>query len=469
MDIESPHISSDALTGLPGRTAFLAQVAALLPQLPDPGDAPAVLSVDLDRFKAVNDSLGNEVGDVVLQRVAKRIRDACGPQAFTARISGDEFGVFLPRTSGAKELADRMLEVLARPCAVRGHIVNLTASIGIASSTQGMSAAELVGVANIALHHAEKAGGNQYVVFELPMQESANRRFLLERDLRAAIALQQKELQIALELDQFSLVYQPQFNLESRRVSGFEALIRWSHPQRGVISPGDFIPLAEEIGLIGQIGTWVLRTACCAAAKWPGDGGPQLLISVNVSAQQVNEDPAFVQLVAQALAESGLAPERLVLEITESIAVGDVAEVLLGIQNLGVQLSVDDFGMGFSSLSHLSRFGFDRLKIDRSFVHALAPAEPASSTGRPTEGTALKVSRRAQAAWILRAITGLGIGLGLSTLAEGVENQIQENILRLAGVKEAQGFFYCRPLSEDEVLQFMAQYRFGSSDDGGWQ
>jgi diguanylate cyclase (GGDEF)-like protein len=417
----------------------------------------------LDRFKAVNDSAGHKTGDMVLQRVAKRIRDASGPGAMVLRMSGDEFAVLLPHVSAAKGLADRLLDLIARPYAVNGHVVNLTASIGIARLTEGITPEDLIGRANIALHNAELSGRNRQVLFDMPMQQRASLRFLLERDLRAAIALHQGELRAALDLEQFVLEYQPHFHLDTRRLTGFEALIRWCHPVRGLVGPAEFIPLAEEIGLIGQIGNWVLRTACREAVRWPEDSQGPLLLSVNVSGHQLQEGQAFVQLVTDALSDAGLPPNRLVLEITESTALGDVAPVFRGIRSLGVQLSVDDFGTGFSSLSHLSRFGFDRLKIDKSFVHALGQVE----VGNCPDGPSSSVSKRAQAAWMLRAVSGLGIGLGLSTMAEGVETQTQENILRLAGVTEVQGFFYSRPIAQSAVVEFIERYRFGSYPDGG--
>jgi len=460
--IAHQDVELDPLTKLVGRTAFWRCVSETLLNPPDAADPPALLAVDLDRFKMVNDSAGHETGDGVLQRVAKRIRGAVPADDIVARISGDEFAILLRRGGGAKAMALQLLDLIGRPYAVRGQIIAISASVGVAISPRdGVDADALMQAANIALHQAEVEGRNRHKSFEISMQDRANLRFALERDLRAAIALQQVELRLAVATGQFVLEYQPIIHLGSESVVGFEALLRWQHPVRGLVGPDSFIPLAEEIGVIGQIGTWALRCACKAAATWPTIPRP-IFVSVNASPLQVREGQGFVKAVADALSESGLAPDRLAIEITESAVLEDSGQFLRTIRDMGVALCVDDFGTGFSSLSQLSQFSFDRIKIDRSFVREI---------GKPTAALALlqnanSPSKRSQAAWMLRAIAGLGSGLGITTVAEGVETHEQENVVRMAGVTEAQGFLYAKPVAENMVTQLVETFGAQSRSQG---
>ena len=417
--------------------------------LASPTGAPALLVMDLDRFKAVNDSAGHETGDGVLRRVAQRIRRAAGPEAVVVRTSGDEFAVFLDDGRAAPALAERLLELVGRPYAVNGNAITISASIGIARWPEdGTDADALLRSATIALHQAELEGRNRHRTFEPSMQDRARLRLALETDLRAALALQQVELREALSLNQFVLHYQPEVELATGHLTGFEALLRWRHPVHGMVRPDSFIPLAEGIGLIGMLGGWVLRTACAAAVRWPVTAhGIPLRVSVNLSPLQLREGRALVAGVAEALRRSGLPPERLEIEITESAMIeADAAQVLTKIHELGVSLAIDDFGTGYSSLSRLGQFPFDRIKIDRSFVRA------AGEISRP--------ARRCvpgNPAWMIRAIAALGTGLGVATLAEGVETPAQAGLVQEAGVTEMQGYLISQPVPEAMVPSLIAR------------
>ncbi len=410
---ENRDFRRDPLTGLSDGTELLHCARAAQEQHREGQDPPALLVVDLDGFKAVVDGAGHKTGNLVLQRVAKRLRDASGSDMLVARLWADEFAILMPDGAEAERLAERLLAVIRRPYAVGGQIVNISASLGIAMLAPGQAVEEWIGNASIAVREAQRGTRGRRVTFADRMRESASRRFVLDRDLRSAVTLLNPELRYARELSQFVLEYQPHFHLQSRRLAGFEALIRWFHPERGRVGPDEFIPVAERTGLICTLGTWILRTACQAAVQWPACDGGQPLLSVNVSPLQIAEGNSFIQSLREVLRGSGLPPTRLVLEITESAALPDALPVFEEIRAMGIQLSIDDFGTGFSSLGHLARFGFDRLKIDRSFVRDLSlfSSETATPVGNGT------LSRSDQAVWIVRAITGLAQGLGLSTLA----------------------------------------------------
>jgi len=435
----------DVLTGLSSRAA-LHRVLRLALRDARPGDTlPALLALDLDRFQAINDSTSIATGDGVLSRVARRIRGAVPKGATVARISGDEFAVLLPDGSQASQMAAKLLELIARPYAVNGHAMTLSVSIGVAqASCSDQDADSLLQAANIALHRAEADGKNRWCLFEPWMQERASTRQALEMDLRAALAVNKVELRKAMAVEQFEVHYQPQVDANTLRLLGFEALVRWRHPARGMIGPDLFIPLAEEIGLIGLLGDWVLRTACKTAASWPMPRtGKPYQVAVNVSPLQLRERRALVASIADALAHSGLAPERLEIEITESALIGDALETLQGIKSLGVSLSLDDFGTGYSSLSTLAHYPFDRLKIDRSFVRELPTGDEVNPAGAR------------QARWMLQAIASLGAGLGMSTVAEGVETTAQAEMVRQAGVTIVQGYLIARPTPEAELASLI--------------
>lgn len=436
---DDPNV--DRLTDLPTRPALRRVLTASLADMPRGGRGPALLALDLDRFQAVNDSTGIATGDGVLTRVARRIVGAVPPGATVARISGDEFAVFLPDGSAAEKVATRLLDLIGRPYAVNGHAVTLSVSIGLAMAPEhGSDADALLRSANIALHSAEADGKNKWRLFEPGMQTRASSRQSLETDLRAALALNKVELRKAMAIEQFAVHYQPQIEIASGRLTGFEALVRWHHPLRGMVGPDLFIPIAEEIGLIGLLGDWVMRTACRTATRWPvPHHGEPLRVAVNVSPLQLRERRALVASVADALAMSGLPAERLEIEITESALIGDAKETLRAIKALGTSLSLDDFGTGYSSLSQLAHYPFDRLKIDRSFVRELPTGSEADSPAS------------AHAQWMIQAIASLGAGLGMSTIAEGVETDLQADLVRQAGVTDIQGYLIARPTPEHAI------------------
>jgi diguanylate cyclase (GGDEF)-like protein len=443
----------DPLTGLCSR-ATLHRILTATMLAAQPGDTlPALLALDLDRFQAINDSTGIATGDGVLSRVARRIQGAVPQGATVARISGDEFAVLLPDGSLGSTVAARLLELIARPYAVNGHAMTLSISIGLAQARDcDQDADGLLQAANIALHRAEAEGKNRWCLFEPWMRERASTRQALEMDLRAALAVNRVELRKAMPVDQFELHYQPLVDAKSLRLLGFEALVRWRHPVRGLVGPDLFIPLAEEIGLIGLLGDWVLRTACRTAAAWPAPhAGEPYWVAVNISALQLRERRALVASIADALASSGLAPQRLEIEITESALIGDALETLQGIKALGVSLSLDDFGTGYSSLSQLANYPFDRLKIDRSFVREL-----------PT-GDEIDPASARRARWMLQAIASLGAGLGMTTVAEGVETQAQAEMVRRAGVSFIQGYLIARPAPAAELAALIRRLELAAA------
>jgi diguanylate cyclase (GGDEF)-like protein len=446
----------DLLTGLPTRPALYRTLALALEKAASGAPSPALLALDLDRFQSVNDSSGIATGDGVLRRVARRLQSAMPPGATVARISGDEFAVLLPDAAAAGSVAARLLDLVGRTYAVNGNAVTLSVSIGVACAPgHGTDADALLRSANIALHRAEAEGKNKWCLFEHWMREHASARQALEMDLRTALGLNKNELRGAMGVDQFEVYYQPQATLDGRCLTGFEALVRWRHPQRGLVEPEQFIALAEEIGLIGLLGDWVLRTACRAAASWPGPvAGAPLAVSVNVSPLQLRERRALVAGIAQVLEDTGLDGERLDIEITESALIGDAQVTLAAIKALGVRLTLDDFGTGYSSLSQLVRYPFDRLKIDASFVRRL-----------PSRGeTPGRGSAQAQALWMVQAIASLGSGLHMSTVAEGIETEQQAAQAMAAGVDQMQGFLVARPMPEAEIPAFIE--RFGKPRPG---
>jgi diguanylate cyclase (GGDEF)-like protein len=382
----------------------------------------ALLLLDLDRFKAVNDTLGHAIGDKLLCRVVDRLRATVRKSDLVARLGGDEFAILQrspKQPDAAKALAQRLVDLVGRTYLVDDHILNIGVSIGIAlPPTDGTDPDRLLKSADLALYRAKEEGRGRFRFFEQEMDARAQARRALELDLRRAFALRQ-----------FEVYYQAQMNLHDKQVVGFEALVRWRHPQRGMVSPAAFIPVAEEIGLISQIGEWVLLTACREAANWPGNQR----IAVNLSPMQFST-PGLVDTVAAALATSGLSPQRLELEITESVLLEDTAAtlaILHQLRSLGIRIAMDDFGTGYSSLGYLRSFPFDKVKIDQSFIRDM-----------PTDS---------DSAAIVKAIIGLGISLGISTTAEGVETEEQLNRLRAEGCTDIQGYLLSKPVPAAEV------------------
>jgi diguanylate cyclase (GGDEF)-like protein/PAS domain S-box-containing protein len=411
----------DALTNLPNRVQFRERLEALLAE----GAPFSVLLFDLDEFKGVNDTLGHSMGDVLLQEAARRIAAAVRPEDMAARLGGDEFVVIAiggHEHGEAGALAARVMAALARPFDLDGHVVSISASCGVSRApADGAEGDLLLKHADLALYAAKGEGRRRYRFFEHGMDIQAQERRKLEADLKAAV--------LGGDLD---VHYQPIVNLSDRRVLGYEALLRWRHPTRGFISPAEFVPVAEDIGLIGQIGQMVLRRACADAAAWPDD----LKVAVNLSPSQFKSSDVL-STVVQALAASGLAPSRLELEITEALLMersDAVLAALNGARALGAGLSLDDFGTGYASLSYLRSFPFTKIKIDQSFVRELGANDGAQA--------------------IVRAIIGLGASLGLKVLAEGIEHEDDAAYLAGMGCAEGQGFLFGKAAS--------AQHWFGT-------
>ncbi|RXG97621.1 EAL domain-containing protein [Bradyrhizobium zhanjiangense] len=423
----------DALTSLPNRVLFHEQLEQGLRRTKS-GDQLAVLCLDLDHFKDINDSLGHPIGDALLKEVGRRLKMTVGEHDTVARLGGDEFAVVQigrSEETAARSLAGRLVEVISAPYEIDDHQIVIGVSIGIALAPQdGNNPDELLKNADLALYRAKADGRGTYRFFETGMDARAQARRLLEMDLRAA-----------LQRDEFEVYYQPIRDVASGRVVAFEALLRWNHPQRGLIAPISFIPLAEETGLIVQLGEFVLRSACTDAATWPDD----VDVAVNLSPVQF-KSPNLIASVTEALAASGLDARRLELEITESVLLQNSEATLTTLHELramGVRISLDDFGTGYSSLSYLRSFPFDKIKIDRSFVSELATREDSMA--------------------IIRAVTGLGRSLGIVTTAEGVENDAQLELLRREGCTQAQGYLFSKPRPASDVAMMLGGPRLRAS------
>ena len=407
----------DALTGLANRHSFSASLESECGNLAPQGEPFALLMVDLDRFKPINDTLGHPCGDLVLQRVATRLRHAVRADDLVARIGGDEFAVIAYGVSDAEQaghLGGRIVEILSRPFVIDGHVADLGGSVGIAlAPDHGAISEQLVQNADLALYSAKREGRNRFCLFEPHMMEAMQRRRSLEVDLRRACMR-----------DEFTVVYQPVTNPRTGAVTGAETLLRWHCPTRGDVSPAEFVPIAEDLGLVSRIGADVLQRACKDAQAWPEN----LDVAVNVSPVQLL-DPRLPQIVAQALSESGLAAHRLELEITETALLGDdeaALRTLNQLRDLGVRIALDDFGTGYSSLSYLHRFPISRIKIDRSFIRRL-PEDTGSAS-------------------IVRAIAQLGQSLEMAVTAEGIETPEQLSFIAEQGCDHVQGFLISRPL-----------------------
>jgi diguanylate cyclase (GGDEF)-like protein len=430
------HMSRhDTLTDLPNRGSLRARLEEALVRANE-GESVAVINLDLDSFKEINDTLGHHAGDILLRQVAERLRSCAGDVDTIARPVGDEFSIVQiaqDQPLAATSLATRIIESLDAPFNYEGQQVILGGSLGIAISPgDGNEADVLLRNADIALHRAKAEGRGTYRFFEAGMDADMQARRQLQVDLRAA-----------LSNGEFELFYQPVVNLECNEISGFEALLRWHHPVRGSISPAQFIPVAEETGLIVSIGEWALRQACAQAAVWPS----HIKVAVNLSPVQFRAQN-LVQMVFAALASSGLAAQRLELEITESVLLQDNAATLATLhqlRSLGVRIAMDDFGTGYSSLSYLRSFPFDKIKIDRRFVSDLSDTAEGSRA-------------------ILRAVANLGHDLGMTTTAEGVETEEQVSKVRAEGCTEMQGYFFSppRPMRDIERL-FLASCERGAS------
>ena len=402
----------DALTDLPNRTLFRTRLDALLGD----GRACAILWLDLDRFKVVNDTLGHAAGDALLCEVGRRMRAVLRADDALARLGGDEFAVLLAEGDplAASQVASRLVDAMQAPIAVAGRPMHVGVSIGVVLAPgHGADADTLMARADRALYSAKAAGRSTFRLYDPAMDAAAAEQRGLELDLR-----------LGLERGEFVLHYQPIVTAAERRTVCREALVRWHHPTRGLVSPGAFIPLAEETGLIDRLGAWILRQACRDAATWT-DGAR---VAVNVSAAQVRHGPLIAAIQA-ALRESGLGPDRLEIEITESLLVeSDALDLLLALRRLGLRIALDDFGTGYSSLSYLRRFSFDAIKIDRSFIADIANPDTAA---------------------IVRAVVGIAAQLGATVTAEGIETEDQCAAARREGCTEMQGYLFGRPVPLD--------------------
>jgi len=430
----------DPLTNLPNRALLASRLETAIAEARERKSHLALLFVDVDRFKAINDSLGHLAGDKVLIEVASRLCSGVRSGDTVARVGGDEYVVVIEHVAvnaDASQVAEKLLALVARPMPIEGQELRLTASAGISLfPDDGEQAEFLLSRADTAMYHAKSSGRNNYRFFTGDLAVWTSDRLELENDLRVAVERQELEL-----------LYQARYACADGRLTGFEALLRWRHPRRGLLEPNAFIPLAEESGAIVQIGAWVLTQACNASRRWREHGAPEVCISVNLSAVQLAQ-PDLPHTVAAALAAAALPPEQLELEITESMLmprIGNDSGVLREIDALGVRLALDDFGTGYSSLARLRRFPIHRLKIDRSFVSGL-PGDRDSSE-------------------IVSAILALGRGLHLEVVAEGVENEEQLAFLRQEGCGEFQGHLRGLPLAIEGVLSLLAARRPSSRLD----
>jgi diguanylate cyclase (GGDEF)-like protein len=413
----------DSLTGLGNRLLFKEQLGEALKDDIITPHPLAVLFLDLDGFKAVNDTLGHSIGDLLLKSVATKLRDTLPQTDRIARLGGDEFAILqmsVVQPASSIALAETIIKIVGQPCNIDGHDVTVGASIGIAVATPGTINTEtLLKSADLAMYSAKSDGRGIYRMFDPQMDTIAQARRLLERDMRTALVQ-----------NGFRLFYQPLVNLQTKKVTTLEALMRWQHPERGLVPPSDFISVAEDIGLIVQLGEWALREACAEAARWP-DG---ISVSVNLSPVQFAKGN-LVSTVMNALASSRLPASRLELEITESVLLEKTERnivILNQLRDLGIRISMDDFGTGYSSIGYLRSFLFDKIKIDQSFIRDLLVDEGSLA--------------------IVRAIAGLGVSFGMVTTAEGVETEEQMRRLNLEGCIEVQGYFYSKPVPADEIM-----------------
>jgi diguanylate cyclase (GGDEF)-like protein len=422
----------DPLTGLPNRNLFNDRLEMEIRRTARTGQKFGVMFLDLDDFKNVNDSLGHVMGDYLLKEVGKRLLKTLRDVDTVARIGGDEFIVLLPQVADPKEIAivaQRILEVFIDPFTIQGHEIFSTASIGICIfPTDGKDSVELLKNSDLAMYHAKEQGKNNYVFFSEKMNIQMKKRMKLETQLRHA-----------LRENQFVLHYQPLVDLKSGKMVGVEALIRWNNPQSGLIAPDDFIPIAEETGMILKLGQWVLETSCKQIFTWRKQGVRSLYMSINISSRQFFRRD-FLELVQKVLKSTGLTTKSLTLQVTENGIMGNrerIVTVMKALKGIGVKLSIDDFGTGFSSLAHLRYFPVDTLKIDRSFVRGI-PHDP-------------------DCVGIASSVITLAKNLKLKVMAEGVENQAQLDFLVGSGCDLVQGYYFSPPVPPEQIYRMIKE------------
>ena len=420
----------DPLTDLPVRMRFLSELSATVRRVEESGGLGALLVIDLDRFSQINHSLGHNLGDQILREFATRLRTAAGNRGFLARMGADEFALIVESVADAEEaarLAERLIGVLDHPLALSGHSIQMSCSSGITLfPNDGPTPEILAQNAAMAMKDAKMAGLARYAFFRPEMREAVRKRDVLARDLTSAI-----------DRDELYMLYQPVFGVDDRRIRGVEALVRWAHPEKGLISPGEFIPVAEDTGLILPLGHWVLNTVCRQAKQWV-DRGYDITASVNISPRQFREADV-VSMIGSALADSGMPGENLIVEITEGVLMADTErslDTLNRLRSMGIRIYVDDFGVGYSSLNYLRKFPIDGIKIDRCFIRELRPDS---------------VERH-----IIDVVISLSEKLGLQTTAEGVETEDQLALIREQGCTLAQGYLLSRPVSVEAFTDLLA-------------
>jgi diguanylate cyclase (GGDEF)-like protein len=425
----------DSLTGLGNRLLFKEQLDETLRDVSVAPHPLAVLFLDLDGFKAVNDTLGHSIGDLLLKSIATKLRDLLPATDRIARLGGDEFAILqisASQPASSISLAEKIIEAAGHPHSIEGHEVTVGASVGIAIGRAGdVNTENLLKSADLAMYSAKSDGRGTYRIFDPEMDAIVQSRRSLERDMRTSLVH-----------GGFTLNYQPLVNLQTRKVTAFEALMRWNHPERGLVSPADFVPVAEEMGLIVPLGEWALRQACMEAMNWPDD----IRVSVNLSPLQFAKGN-LVSTVINALASSGLPATRLELEITESVLLEKSERniaILNQLRELGIKISMDDFGTGYSSIGYLRSFPFDKIKIDQTFVRDLLVDEGSLA--------------------IVRAIASLGISFGMITTAEGVETEEQMRRLNLEGCVEVQGYLYSKPVPAGDLKELLARLSDASQE-----
>jgi diguanylate cyclase (GGDEF)-like protein len=419
----------DLLTGLANRTFFTAKIEEAGARLRRRGETFAIFMLDLDRFKDVNDSLGHPAGDALLKEMAQRLKSSLRETDALARLGGDEFAILQvaekDQRAEAIALAVRIIDIVAQPFDLDGRKVSVGTSIGIALAPQdGIEPDELLKKADLALYRTKAGGRNGFNFFHADMTAEVDARHRLENEMREG-----------LTRNEFEVHYQPVFDSESREIRGAEALVRWRHPEQGLMPPDRFIPLAEDTGLIVQLGAWILQHACADAVTWPD----QVKLAVNLSSVQFRKGDLF-DIILCALVDSGLPPERLEVEITESVLLENETNyrrVLQQLKNIGVSIVLDDFGTGYSSLGYLTTFPVDKIKIDKSFTQGLI--------------------ERAECAAVIASVLTLARGLDIATTAEGVETEEQYDMLRAAGVNLVQGYLFGQPCPADALRFFPAE------------